>query len=67
MCRTKVEILKDDYEKYRNSSPDEIKAFIFDIAVHSGFHPSGYGMYDYHLEEINGCFYAVWDHWNSCD
>ena len=67
MRTSKVKITEEEYNKYVNSSREELKDFFVNIAINSGWHPAGYGMYSYELKEENGEFFAVWEHWHSCD
>lgn len=45
----------------------KIQDYLGDLAVKSGYHPAGYGLYNPRVYKKDNKFYATWDRLASCD
>lgn len=65
--RNNVEITKECYDKLCNSSEEDIKSFVLNIACKTIWQPQGYGFWNAKIFEKNEHYYASWEHLVSCD
>lgn len=65
MIKMKVEITKEEYEAV--TSKEQLREFVGKVAIRSGWHPAGYGMYGAELLAEGDKYYAVWERSSCCD
>lgn len=67
MKTTVVEITEEEYLRYKDADYKEMSDFVESIAVKSRYHPAGYSFFKPKIYTNNGCYFAEWKHFRSCD
>lgn len=61
------EITKEQFEYLQNCDRKEFYDFVENEAVHSPFHPAGYGLYNPNILNKEDKYFITWEHLDSCD
>lgn len=66
MVRMIEEIPEPDYWKILTGYIKQ-QDYVTDLAIRSGYHPAGYGLYNPSIFKKNDKFYITWERLASCD
>lgn len=67
MITSTVKITKDDYERLKQSSVEEVSEYICKAAIKKGYPPAGYGLWGEKFYADGDGYYVTWKHLSSCD
>lgn len=64
---SRKEITKEQFLYLQHCDYKDFYDYINNEAVHSPYHPAGYGFESPKILNKDGKYFVTWTHWDSCD
>jgi len=65
MTQRKFPLNQQEINRHLNKEGDA--SIVFDVAVRTGYHPSGYSIWSEKIVKEDGKYFATWTSSSSCD